>query len=608
MVVSYGISNGASFQKDLLSFNKGRSAIQDTLARLSKSVSTDFHKMMSSLSGEVGVVWMESKQRTSKVVVINSSNGVDSWIKTFNALSEKVSIDTIFYEKYSDYEIRELPIHKFPEKIFHPLISGFNTSYYTSIGKTLFIGEDLGELKRYLQDIDREETWGKSVVRNQYLESTLLESNISLFINTPMIWNVLETSLRPKWKTFVKENRTLLRSLGMGAAQFSHLNDSYYSNISWAYKPSTPGKKSKDAASDKLITNLSNTLTRFAIVESHVDKSDEVIVQDSAWNISLVSAQGKILWKIPAEGPIAGDVVQVDYFSNGKLQYLFATPGALHIIDRLGNYVKPYPLKVPETEIEFVSVVDYDHSKKYRFLVAGKDGKVWMYDKDGTNLEGWQPKSIGESLFASPRHYRIRGKDYIISVRDDGNVYLMNRRGEILKNFPLNLNARPSGDYYLETGTTRENTYFVLVSRDGFRIRFNLDGKIQSREALVKNTVDARFSLIPEHDFKSYMVLREETKQFTLMDEKLNTVLTSDFIGPAATTKYYDFGAGKSYVTVTDNSQELSFVFDGQGNLVTILPFDSHSIGLRPSDSDGIKVYTIFENALIVQPLQASSE
>ena len=148
-----------------------------------------------------------------------------------------------------------------------------------------------------------------------------------------------------------------------------------------------------------------------------------------------------------------------------------------------------------------------------------------------------------------PRHYRIRGKDYIIAIRDDGNVYLMNRRGELLKNFPLNLNARPSGDYYLETGSSRENTAFVLVSRDGFRIKFNLDGKVLTREALVKNTVDAHFSLVPEKDFKSYMILRQEAKQLTLFDEKLNTIVSSDFIGRPTHTQYNDFGSGKVYIT-----------------------------------------------------------
>ena len=213
----------------------------------------------------------------------------------------------------------------------------------------------------------------------------------------------------------------------------------------------------------------------------------------------------------------------MDYFNNGKFNISLQPLGYLHVVDRLGKYVNPFPVKITEQDIEFVSLVDYDHSKKYRFFVAGKSGKIWMYDKDGTNLEGWQPKDIGKVCLRRRRHYRIRGKDYIIAIRDDGNVYLMNRRGELLKNFPLNLNARPSGDYYLETGSSSENTAFVLVSRDGFRIKFNLDGKVLTREALVKNTVDAHFSLVPEKDFKSYMILRQEAKQLALFDEKLNT-------------------------------------------------------------------------------------
>jgi hypothetical protein len=53
----------------------------------------------------------------------------------------------------------------------------------------------------------------------------------------------------------------------------------------------------------------------------------------------------------------------------------------------------------------------------------------------------------------------------------------MNRRGELLKKFPAKSQCQAFGDYYLETGSSRENTAFVLISRDGFRIKFNLDGK-----------------------------------------------------------------------------------------------------------------------------------
>jgi hypothetical protein len=133
-----------------------------------------------------------------------------------------------------------------------------------------------------------------------------------------------------------------------------------------------------------------------------------------------------------------------------------------------------------------------------------------------------------------------------------------------------------------------------------------LDGKIASREALVKNTVDATFTLIPEREAKSYMISRKEARQFTLLDEKLNTVINSDFIGRSSLTNYSDFGSGRIYVTVTDNNQDLSFIFDSQGKLVTILPFESYSIALRPLDLERIRVYTIFENTLTIQPLETS--
>jgi hypothetical protein len=605
MFASYGISDGVSFSRDLQLFNQKNRHLQDTLRKISTTLGVDVEKLTQKISGELGVCWMESKGPSlSKVLIINSKSSTDDWIKTFNTLSQKLSIDTVFYEKFSEYEIRELPLYRFPEKILSPLVSGFNTSYYTSLGDAIFIGENLEELKRFLEDIDREDTWGKSVAQNQFLESTLLESNVSVYINTPRIWSALESTLHPKWKRFVQENRSLVRSLGMGAIQFSHLNDSYYTNISWNYRQGSQPAETERVVSDKILTNFNETLAKIFVVRSHVSRSDEILVQDSSRNIRLIASDGKVLWKLPVDGFITGDVEQVDYFNNGKIQFFFATPGALHIIDRLGNYVNPFPVKIKEREVEFVSIVDYDHSKKYRFLVAGKSGKLWMYDKTGVNLEGWQPKDIGESLFAPARHYRIRGKDYVIAIREDGNVYLMNRRGELLKGFPLNLNARPSGEYYLESGNSLQTTYFVLVSRDGFRIKFTTDGKIHSRETLLKNTVDARFSLVNEKDSKSYLVLRQEPKQLTLFDDNLKQIITSDFLGNnSANVQYLDFGAGKIYVAITDIVQDLSFVYDSQGGLLTQVPVESCAIAVKPLDFEKLRLFSILDKTLTIAPL-----
>ena len=604
MFASYGISDGKSFARDLKAFNNGNQSLRDTLQKISDTYKVNTSSLTTTLSGELGVCWMESKGKDlSKLLIVNSPASVDEWMTTFNTLSEKLSIDTVFYEKFSEYDIRELPLYRFPEKILWPLVTGFNTSYYTRAGDAIIIGDNLEELKRFLEDIDREETWGKSVAQNHFIESTLLESNISLYINTPRIWNVLEDNLHPKWKKFIQDNRTLVRSIGMGAIQFSHLNDSYYTNISWSYKPGKAANAAASPSSDKIITNVDESLTRIFMVRTHISKNEEILVQDSARNIRLISPDGKVLWKLALDGFIVGEVEEVDFFSNGKLQYFFATPGALHIVDRLGNYVKPFPVTIREKDIDFVSVVDYDHSRKYRFLVAGRSGKLWMFDKQGANLEGWTPKDVSETLSAPPRHYRIRGKDYVVAIRRDGNAVVMNRRGETLKGFPLNLNARPEGDYFLESGSSLQNTNFVVVSRDGFLIRFNLEGKVVSRESLLKNTVDARFSLIGERDLKSYLILRQENKQMALFDENLKQVVTSDFVGNnAVDISYLDFGAGKIYIAITDVTQDLSFVYDERGKLLTSIPVESRAIAVRPLDVDKIRIFSILDKSLTIQP------
>lgn len=603
MVATYGISDGKAFSKDLRSFNAGNRRASDSLARIADTYKVNLSELNATITGEVGLCWLEAKGNTlSKVLIINSSEP-DQWINTFNTLSGHVSLDTVFYEKYADYEIRELPVFRLPEKLLWPLVSGFNSSYYTKLGHAIIIGDDLEQLKRFLDDIDREETWGKSVAHNKYLESTLLESNISLYINTPRIWNIIESSLHGKWKKFLSDNRPLVNSIGMGALQFSHLNDSYYTNISWTYKAAPAGSPASDAkVTDKTITNVNEAITQMHVIRSHVSKRAEVLIQDSTRVLRQVSADGKVLWQLQLDGPMLGAVEEVDYFNNGKLQYFFATPGKLHVVDRLGIYVKPFPVEIPERDIDFVSIVDYDHSKKYRFLVAGKSGKLWMYDKQGKNLEGWAPRSVEEGLFAAPRHYRIRGKDYVVAIRRDGNAYVMNRRGEMVKGFPINLNARPVGSYYLERGSSLQNTNFVVVSRDGFRIKFNLEGKVSHREALVKNAADARFGLIEEQDGKSYLILRQEPRQLALFDDNLKEVISSDFIGNnPAKINFVDYSAGKIYISITDQSQDLSYVYGGAGKLLTTVPIESSSIALQPIDLERVRIYSALDKSLTIQ-------
>ena len=605
-VSSYGISDGKKFSTDLENFVKHQKPrLRDTVNLLSAAHKFKIGELYDLISDEIGVCFLESSKdrKLTKVLLIESREN-SPWLKTFNGISEKFSVDTVFYEMYSQYEIREIPVYKFPEKIFWPLVTGFKQSFYTSIDNVILISDDLEELKNFLDDIEAEDTWGKSVSQNRFLESTLLESNVSLYFNPGKVWNLLMADLHPRWQFFVRDHQTLLQSLQMSSLQFSHLNNNYYTNVLFTYKPFVSSQAKSKIPGQKLIINFDQGIRTLYAVKSHINRSNEILVQDSLNDLSLISTEGKALWKVSIGDQITSEITQIDFFNNGKLQYFFSTPNAIHILDRLGNYVDPYPLYLSGTEIEHVSTLDYDNSKKYRILISDKKGKLWMFDKAGKKLEGWHPRDIGGSLAMAPRHHRIKGKDYIIAIRKDGIVYLMNRRGENLKKFPLKSESIPAGDYFLEVGNTIFDTYFVIISRDGFRIKFSPDGKIQHKEALTKTSVSSTFSLVSEKSNKSYLILQQDGKQLTVTDASGKVILVNNVVGIKPTDiQYFDFGNGNVFITLTDKSQGLCYVYDGEGNLLSSPPFEGSSIEIRPFNSEQFRVFFIHRKALTLQPL-----
>ena len=605
MFTSFGINDGVSFATAMDRFASAHKPhLRDSLNKLSDGLKFQWKDLYSEISDEIGVCLVEGleSQRLSKILMIETKKP-DLWIKHFNEISEKLSEDTVFYERFSNYVIREIPAYRFPEKLLWPLVQGFDHTFYSAYGNIIFIGDNLEDLKYFLEDIDHEDIWGKSVSKNQFLESSLLESNVSVFINTPKIWNVLMPKLNPRWRQFVRDNQTLLQSVQMSAFQFSHLNNTYYTNITINHTRGKP-ELAFASTSRRNIVQFSEPIHKLHAVKSHVSRANEILIQDSLNDISLVSMDGKVLWNLPIGDEITSDILQVDFYNNGKLQYIFTTHDAIHIIDRLGNYVAPYPVYLKGKDIRYLSIVDYDRSKKYRFLVSEQNGKLWMYDKSGNNLEGWTPCDVGGALLAAPMHHRIKGKDFILAIRKDGFVHLYNRRGELHKNFPLDVQGTPMGDYFLEMGSDIANTFFVLITRDGYRIKFNPEGKIQNRETLVRLSVGSQFALIAEKSNKSYLVLQHDTRQLTIADEAGKKILVNDYISLKDwDIKYYHYGSGKSFISLTDRTQELSYVFDGTGNLLTNPPLESTAIELRMANSDQSYVFFIHDKSLTIQPL-----
>ncbi|QOI96009.1 MAG: hypothetical protein HRU69_00305 [Flammeovirgaceae bacterium] len=596
-VTNYGITDGTGFYKNLPL--AGNSKLQDSLRSLAP---INFENLFSGLGKELSVCLFERRKSEQTRVVLVDLLDKESWITIFNQLSKATeSGDSLYAEQYGSYQLRKIEIKNLAQKLFHPLVAGSDLTYYTVSGKTLILSDNLSDLKRFLDDIDQEEVWGKSVATNQFLESTLLESNVSFYFNMPLLKSALVQRLAPSWKAFFTGNLPVLNRLGMGAIQFSNLSGMVYTH---AIVMPSGSAALPDQAINKRIQVVLNAPVKSSLysVRNHTTKQNDLVFQDSLGVLHYLSPEGKTQWSLSPGGMIAGEIKQIDYFNNGKLQLLFVTPGKLHVVDRLGNYVSPFPVSIPIQQPEFINVIDYDNSKRYRFIISDRTGKLWMVDKQGQLLDGWKPKSIEGRTTAPPRHYRIQGKDYIVVFREDGQVLVMNRKGEPIKGFPLSLDFRPSGAFGFEAGRNLAGSVFTCISKDGIKTRFTAEGKILTREPLVKSTVTDQFSLVEEKSGNGYIIVRQSAKRLTVFDDDGRELVANDYVGMnPVELHYYDFGSGRVFIALTDAEQNLTYVYDGSGNALLSAPVNA---GVSTMSWDGTaKLYYADERILVIDLL-----
>ena len=122
------------------------------------------------------------------------------------------------------------------------------------------------------------------------------------------------------------------------------------------------------------------------------------------------------------------EIYQIDFYRNNKLQYLFNTPTKLYLLDRNGNHVAKYPFSLPEKASSGLSVFDYDSNRDYRIFLPLNDRKVYLFDKTGARVPGWNIPQT-EGIVSQPvQFFRSSGSDYII-FSDKYRNYIMDRRG-----------------------------------------------------------------------------------------------------------------------------------------------------------------------------------
>lgn len=149
----------------------------------------------------------------------------------------------------------------------------------------------------------------------------------------------------------------------------------------------------------------------FRVKNSGTGRMNLFYQQDNMY-LCLQEEDGKGLWGAPFSTPICGRAGTIDYFANGKLQILFASGSKLYLIDRLGRFVKPFPIDLKKNILLGPDIYDFNGSRKYNVMVLHDDNTIDMYNLQGEKPAGWKGITAEETIKGLPEPVKVGGKTF----------------------------------------------------------------------------------------------------------------------------------------------------------------------------------------------------
>lgn len=494
---------------------------------------------------------------------------------------------------YLDYEILFIPEEEFPAHLFSGKFPGFGQTFVTSVNDILVFCNSQQAMKLILDDFTSNNTWRNSPNSPSAKSELNSTSGFSQIYLINEIWSKWTKTTNPSWSSFLQKYSGSFQSFPWLSLHINKLPDRTEATLKIPYKSDFKAEiKQVEAISlqpNKTISLNQPLIYGPATALNYQDNSQDILVQDDSNVIHLFNEIGDEVYTYPLDGPIVSQIFQIDYYKNDKLQILLATKNKIYGIDRLGNLLPGYPFDLGNEWISNLNLVDYSNNKDYRYFISTEDGNLYLLDKTGQQLEGWDPLSIKVKTTGAPAHYRIPGKgDYMAALGEDGNLFLFNRRGEKQAGTPIKLGEAIKSEGIVWRDPSSRSYKFVAITSNGEIIHSNFNGEIGYRNQLVKDDRDSEFTLVPDQKANDFIFVSRQYNEISILDRSEKLLMKIRVSSENLIYQYFDFGSDRQIFALTDLTQEFSYLYDLDGNLLTTMPLESsNSVQITYQSSKG---------------------
>jgi len=359
---------------------------------------------------------------------------------------------------YRDYTIRRINIPKLIEIIYGRMYSGIEENYYTRIEDYIVFANSGRSLENFINIFLSGKTLEQNENFKNFTDNVSDRSNLFCYFNIRNSTDLLQEILSVPLAGFIRDNPGVIKNFEALAVQFKALNNMYFTSV---YVKHNTDFIQEDLAIWKTYLDAPIYGQPY-FVKDHRTNNLKIVVFDTINNMYLIDHDGKIVWKLNLGEKVISEVHTVDYYKNGKIQYLFNTEKHIYLIDLLGRDVEGYPVELRERATNGLSVFDYDNNREYRIMLAKQDNRLYNYNIKGNKIFGWNRPLSKAKVTRPVQHLREGGKDYIIIPDSEGNVKIVNRRGRDR----INLKSQLINGIHSEFYVNETNSKGIILTTD----------------------------------------------------------------------------------------------------------------------------------------------
>lgn len=234
-------------------------------------------------------------------------------------------------------------------------------------------------------------------------------------------------------------------------------------------------------------------------VQNHTNTQGNIILQDADNEISYITTDGNKKWSFKADGRIIGDITEVDFYNNDKIQYMFNTTTRLYLLDINGNHVKGFPIIIPVKAKNQICML-ISNSNKFDLFYIGIDDVLYMLSNSNNDLKLNKKIQDVKPTVKPVQIIDINKNTYIAYLNNKNNITFLYSNGNAY--FTADNAFTPSNNFIVYENKTNSKGMFLTNDKTG-RVSYINKGK---------STVYTEFNKYDQNNYFFYEDVDKDNK------------------------------------------------------------------------------------------------